>query len=75
VRRFAAARILAAMQVALILGGWGAAQRPYLIPPAFTIESSAAPEPTLRAIFWALLIGGVTLFPSLAWLYRVFKKR
>jgi cytochrome d ubiquinol oxidase subunit II len=75
VRRFAAARILAAAQVALILIGWGASQRPYLIPPHFTIDNAAAPEPTLHAIFWALLIGALTLFPSLAWLYRVFKRR
>jgi cytochrome d ubiquinol oxidase subunit II len=75
VRRFAAARVLAALQVALILAGWGAAQRPYLIAPEFTIANTAAPEATLRAITWALAIGAVTLFPSLAYLYRVFKRR
>src|SRR6185436_20434880 len=55
VRQFAAARLLAAAQVALILIGWGAAQRPYLIAPHFTIDNAAAPEATQRAIFWALL--------------------
>ena len=75
VRHFAAARILAALQVVLILAGWGAAQRPYLIAPAFTIESAAAPPATLAALLWALGVGSVTLFPSLAWLYRVFKRR
>jgi len=75
VRHFAAARLLAAAQVALILVGWGAAQRPYLLPPHFTIAGSAAPESTLHALFWALLIGAITLFPSLIWLYRVFKRR
>jgi cytochrome bd ubiquinol oxidase subunit II len=75
VRHFAAARLLAALQVALILVGWGAAQRPYLLPPHFTIAGSAAPDATLRALFWALLIGALTLFPSLIWLYRVFKRR
>jgi cytochrome bd ubiquinol oxidase subunit II len=75
VRRFAAARILAAVQVALILAGWGAAQRPYLIAPDFTVESAAAPPRVLAALLWALAAGAVTLFPSLVWLYRVFKKR
>jgi cytochrome d ubiquinol oxidase subunit II len=75
VRRFAAARILAAVQVALILAGWGAAQRPYLIAPAITIDSAAAPPGTLAALLWALAVGAVTLFPSLIWLYRVFKRR
>jgi len=75
VRQFAAARLLAAAQVTLILVGWGAAQRPYLIPPDITLANAAAPEPTLVAILWALVIGALTLFPSLIWLYRLFKRR
>jgi cytochrome d ubiquinol oxidase subunit II len=74
VRQFAAARLLAAAQVALILVGWGAAQRPYLLPPDFTIENSIAPAETVSAITWALAIGAITLFPSLIYLYRVFKR-
>jgi cytochrome d ubiquinol oxidase subunit II len=74
VRQFAAARLFAAAQVTLILVGWGAAQRPYLIPPRFTIENSIAPAETVTAITWALAVGAVTLFPSLIYLYRVFKR-
>ena len=73
-RRFRTARALAVVQVALIVGGWGAAQRPYLIAPDLTLQGAAAPEPTLRLLLLALAIGSVVLFPSLWWLFRVFKR-
>jgi cytochrome bd ubiquinol oxidase subunit II len=73
-RRFRTARVLAVAQVALIICGWGAAQRPYLIAPDLTLEAAAAPEPTLRLLLIALAIGSVVLFPSLWWLFRVFKR-
>ena len=60
--------------MALILIGWGAAQRPYLIAPQLTIASAAAPDGVLRPLLWALGLGAFTLFPSLIWLYRVFKR-
>jgi cytochrome d ubiquinol oxidase subunit II len=72
-RRFRAARILAVLQVTLILVGWGAAQHPFLIAPNLTIENSAAPARTLELVAWAVALGALTLFPSLWWLYRVFK--
>jgi len=73
-RRFRTARAMAVVQVALIVGGWGAAQRPFLIAPDLTLESAAAPEPTLRLLLVALATGSVVLFPSLWWLFRVFKR-
>ena len=74
-RRFRVARACAGAQVCLILVGWGLAQYPYLIAPDLTLARAAAPEPTLRLLLWAIALGAVTLFPSLAWLYRVFKSR
>jgi cytochrome d ubiquinol oxidase subunit II len=73
-RRFRAARALAVIQVASIVGGWGAAQYPYLIAPDLTLAAAAAPDSTLRLLLIALAIGGVVLFPSLWWLFRVFKR-
>jgi len=72
-RRFALARIAAIAQVTLILIGWGWAQYPQLIAPDITIYNSSAPTTTLRLLFIALLLGAIVLFPSLAYLYYIFK--
>jgi len=72
-RRFRLARIGAGLQVSLIFWGWALAQYPLLIPPGFTIEGSAAPHPTLRALLIATVLGGVVLIPSLWYLFHIFK--
>lgn len=73
-RRFGAARLAAAGQVALILVGWGLAQSPYLVVPDVTLEAAAAPALTLRLLLWALALGAVVLFPSFAYLFYVFRR-
>jgi cytochrome d ubiquinol oxidase subunit II len=72
-RRFYLARALAAAQVALILVGWGAAQYPYLVEPDITIQDAAAPQITLRLLVIALAAGALLLFPSIYFLFRIFK--
>jgi cytochrome d ubiquinol oxidase subunit II len=72
-RRFRLARLAAAAQVTFILWGWAAAQYPYLLPPSLTIEAAAAPVPTLTFALWALAVGACVLFPSLFYLFRIFK--
>jgi cytochrome d ubiquinol oxidase subunit II len=72
-RRFAAARLLAGLQVSCIFWGWTASQYPYLVPPDLTIERSAAPAITLTITLWALAGGALVLAPSLIYLFRVFK--
>lgn len=72
-RRFAIARAAAIAEVTLILIGWGWAQYPNLITPDVTIQNSSAPAATLRLLLIALVIGAVVLFPSLAFLYYIFK--
>jgi cytochrome d ubiquinol oxidase subunit II len=67
------ARAAAALQVALIVAGWGAAQHPYLVVPGMTLASSSAPRVVQVALLWALAVGGVLLFPALYLLLRVFK--
>jgi cytochrome d ubiquinol oxidase subunit II len=74
-RRFRLARIAAAAQVTLILWGWAVAQYPFLVPPPLTIRGAAAPERTLELLLWALALGAAVLFPSLAYLFRIFKGR
>jgi cytochrome bd ubiquinol oxidase subunit II len=72
-RRFAIARVAAIAEVTLILIGWGWAQYPNLITPDVSIQNSSAPAATLRLLLIALIIGAVVLFPSLAFLYYIFK--
>jgi len=73
-RRFRLARVAAAAQVSLILWGWALAQYPYLIPPDLTIRAAAAPRITLVLSLWVLGAGALVLFPSLIYLFRVFKR-
>ena len=49
-RRYAVARVTAALAVAAILLGWAAAQYPYVLPPDLTIEDAAAGQATLVAM-------------------------
>jgi cytochrome d ubiquinol oxidase subunit II len=74
-RRYRLARAAAAMQVTLIVWGWGVAQYPYLLPPDLAIGNAAAPRVTLKLALTAVLAGAVVLFPSLFYLFKVFKAR
>jgi cytochrome d ubiquinol oxidase subunit II len=72
-RRWRWARIAAAGEVSLILWGWAFGQYPYLVPPEFSIDGSAAPRVTLELALAAVAVGGLVLFPSLYYLFKVFK--
>lgn len=72
-RRFRTARAAAAAQVILIIFGWAVSQYPYLVVPNVRLPEAAAPDQVLHLLVWSLLIGGLVLFPSLFYLYRVFK--
>ncbi|HEX6738260.1 MAG TPA: cytochrome d ubiquinol oxidase subunit II, partial [Vicinamibacteria bacterium] len=72
-RRYTWARVLAIVQVVLVLWGWAGAQFPYLVVPDLTFRAAAAPPIVLRTALVALAAGAVVLVPSLAYLYRVFK--
>ncbi|MGH7258851.1 MAG: cytochrome d ubiquinol oxidase subunit II [Nitrospiraceae bacterium] len=72
-RWYAAARVCTAFQVILILLGWAWSQYPYLVVPDLTVSDAAAPAPILELLLWSLVIGALLLFPSLYYLYRIFK--
>ena len=74
-RRFRLARVAAAAQVTLILWGWALAQYPWLLPPTLDIRTAAAPAITLKLTLGTLALGALVLFPSLFYLFRVFKRR
>jgi cytochrome d ubiquinol oxidase subunit II len=73
-RRFRLARFAAAAQTAFILVGWGLAQLPFLVVPDLTLADAAATPRTLRLLLIVLAAGVPILLPSLALLYRVFKR-
>ncbi|WP_438482428.1 cytochrome d ubiquinol oxidase subunit II [Oleiharenicola lentus] len=71
-------RVVASGQVTLILAGWYLLYAPNALvtvqgPLSFYRE--AAPDATLRQLVIALLVGSVFIFPSLFFLFRVFKSK
>lgn len=73
-RAFELARFSAAVQVALVLGGWMSSQYPFLVVPGLTLENAAGHASARTAIVWALLAGLPVLAPSLWLLFKVFKQ-
>jgi cytochrome d ubiquinol oxidase subunit II len=74
-RRYRHARAAAAVHVALVVAGWGAAHHPYLVIDDLTAERAAAPDNVLWALLLALGLGIGPLAALLYWLFRVFKSR
>lgn len=75
-RRTMLTRVVASGQVALILLGWYVLYAPNALLTAsgpLSFYAEAAPPATLRQLVIALLVGGVFIFPSLFYLFRVFK--
>jgi len=71
-RMYRLAFVCSVSEVVFIVWGWGVAQYPYLVIPDITISDSA-PLQTLQLVLATLLIGALLLFPSLYYLYRIFK--
>jgi len=61
-----------AMTTAL-LGAWGLAQMPYIVPPDLTLSNAASPPATLSAFLGSAIVGMAILLPSLWFLFRVVK--
>jgi cytochrome d ubiquinol oxidase subunit II len=74
-RRFRLARVAVVAQAALIVLGWGLAQRPFLIAPDVRLRDVAAPAATLAPVLIALCAGSALLLPALLWLIRTFRVR
>lgn len=70
-------RVLVALQVGLIMSGWAAAQIPILIHMKdgnnLTLYNSVAPDATLYYLTIALVVGSLSIFPSIYYLFRVVK--
>lgn len=68
------ARIAVGAEAAAILAGWVLAQGPNLVPVRFTYAEAAANDATIVAFLVATAVGAVVLVPSMALLFRVFKR-
>jgi cytochrome bd ubiquinol oxidase subunit II len=70
-------RLLAGVITACILMGWLAVQYPVMIHRSngahLTVWNSQAPQQTMHYLMLALIIGSLIIFPSFAYLFRVFK--
>jgi cytochrome d ubiquinol oxidase subunit II len=71
-RHYRTARVLAATAVAAVVGGWGLAQYPVLVPPDLTLTEAAAPSQTLPVTLGVLVVGFAVTLPAVAFLFRVF---
>ena len=56
-KKYRWARILVILETGAIIGTWGIAQLPYIVPPDFTVTNAASPPITLTELFISTLIG------------------
>ena len=68
------ARVAAAGAVAGVIGGWGVAQWPYLLPESLTLSAAAAPSGTLSALVVAVVMAVVIVLPGFVLLYVLDQK-
>ncbi len=72
-RRYRLARMLVVIDIGALIGTWGLAQLPYIVPPSLTVTSAASPPLTLLELFVCALVGMSMLIPALWFLFHVFK--
>jgi cytochrome d ubiquinol oxidase subunit II len=63
------ARVLAALAVVGLIGSWGIAQWPYLLPESTTVSAAAAPSGTLTTLLVAVGLALVIVLPGFVLLY------
>lgn len=70
-------RFIVGFQIILIMSGWFAIQWPNFVffedGSALSFYDAASPKSTMKILFYALAIGVVIIFPSLYYLFRLFK--
>ncbi|MFD9334403.1 cytochrome d ubiquinol oxidase subunit II [Streptomyces sp. NPDC060028] len=70
-RSYGWTRYTSAASVALTVGAWGFAQRPYLLPTSLTVADAAGAPATLH---WLVIVTGIAIVlvgPALVLLYRL----
>jgi len=70
-RSYGWSRYTSVASVALTVGAWGFAQRPYLLPTSLTVADAAGAAHTLRWLGIVTVIAIVLVGPALVLLYRL----
>ena len=68
------ARLLAVLAVAGIIGGWGVAQWPYILPETLTFADASAPSGTLTALVVATVLFVALVVPGFVVLYLLAQR-
>jgi cytochrome bd ubiquinol oxidase subunit II len=69
------ARVLAVVAVACIIGSWGVAQWPFLLPTSVTLSAAAAPAGTMTALLVAVGVAVVLVLPGFVLLYVLDRRQ
>ncbi|MYS86589.1 cytochrome d ubiquinol oxidase subunit II [Embleya scabrispora] len=64
-------RYTSVASVALVVGAWGFAQRPYVLPTSLTVTQAAGASHTLRWLMIVTVIAIILVGPALVLLYRL----
>ncbi|WP_324716522.1 cytochrome d ubiquinol oxidase subunit II [Carboxydochorda subterranea] len=72
-RDYPAARVLAALQVAGMVGSFALARGPYVVYPTLSLQEAAAPAGVVSTVIGISLPGLALLVPALGLLWAVFK--
>jgi cytochrome d ubiquinol oxidase subunit II len=70
-RSYGWSRHTSVASVALVVGAWGCAQRPYVLPTSLTVAEAAGATQTLRWLMIVTAIAIVLVGPALVLLYRL----
>ncbi|MGW6398648.1 cytochrome d ubiquinol oxidase subunit II [Streptomyces sp. NPDC055134] len=70
-RSYGWSRCTSVASVALVVGAWGFAQRPYVLPTSLTVAEAAGADPTLRWLMIVTTIAILLVGPALVLLYRL----
>jgi cytochrome d ubiquinol oxidase subunit II len=68
------ARVLSAGAVVAVIGGWGVAQWPYMLPESLEVTQAAAPTATLTTVLVVFIVAAIVILPSLGLLYVLDQK-
>ena len=65
------ARLLSIGAVATVVLAWGVAQWDYVLPTSLTVAQAAAPDGTIKAVLFAVVLAALLVVPGFALLYTL----
>lgn len=68
------ARLLSIGAVATLVLAWGVAQWDFMLPTSLTVAQAAAPDGTIKAVLFAVVLAALLVVPGFALLYILDQK-